>query len=218
MANMTQAMAIDGDRRVFASMPSQRMIDAGMSKPIFENPKVRAVRGGGVPLRCLGEAADIAEAVLFLDSDGANTSPDTSWLLTVSTSVMAHLPANELSPHIILVVDDFQASAEALADLLTPLESRIESDLDTGLASLATDPVDLITVNALRWEMIGEKYDPYRDSEAYSPLPQLAPPSRTILRRRRCWGFTASICFSDWPEWVRGWAAAGFGAPASIPT
>jgi hypothetical protein len=69
------------------------------------------------------------------------------------------------------IFHDFQASAEALATVLAPLgiESRIESDLDTGLASLATDPVDLITVNALRWEMIGEKYDPYRDSEAYSP-------------------------------------------------
>ena len=70
------------------------MIDAGMSKPIFENPKVRAVRGGGVPLRRLGEAADIAEAVLFLDSEGAKYISGHELVVDggVSTSVMAHLP------------------------------------------------------------------------------------------------------------------------------
>ena len=74
MANMTQAMAIEwGPRGIRVNAIAPGMIDAGMSKPIFENPKVRATRGGGVPLRCLGEAADIAEAVLFLDSDGAKS-------------------------------------------------------------------------------------------------------------------------------------------------
>ena len=69
------------------------------------------------------------------------------------------------------IFHDFQASAEALAMILAPLgiESRIEADLDAGIASLADNPVDLLTVNALRWEMIGEKYDPYREAEAYSP-------------------------------------------------
>ena len=103
------------------------------------------------------------------------------------------------------IFHDFQASAEALATVLAPLgiESRIESDLDTGLASLATDPVDLITVNALRWEMIGEKYDPYRDSEAYSP----PAATRAALANHLETGgallglHTASICFSDWQEW-----------------
>ena len=72
MANMTQAMAIEwGPKGIRVNAIAPGMIDAGMSKPIFENPKVRAVRGGGVPLRALGEAADIAEAVLFLDSEGA---------------------------------------------------------------------------------------------------------------------------------------------------
>ena len=65
-----------------------------MSKPIFENPKVRAVRGGGVPLRALGEALDIAEAVLFLDSEGAKYISGHELVVDggVSTSVMAHLP------------------------------------------------------------------------------------------------------------------------------
>jgi hypothetical protein len=155
-----------------------------MSKPIFENPKVRAVRGGGVPLRALGDAADIAEAVLFLDSEGAKYISGHELVVDggVSTSVMAHLPPRMTATrqNLILVggiFHDFDASAEALATVLAPLgiESRIEADLDAGIASLADNPVDLLTVNALRWEMIGEKYDPYRETEAYSP------PSKTRM-------------------------------------
>ena len=95
MANMTQAMAIEwGPRGIRVNAIAPGMIDAGMSKPIFENPKVRATRGGGVPLRCLGEAADIAEAVLFLDSDGAKYISGHELVVDggVSISVMAHLP------------------------------------------------------------------------------------------------------------------------------
>jgi type 1 glutamine amidotransferase len=103
------------------------------------------------------------------------------------------------------IFHDFQASAEALATVLVPLgiESRIETDLDAGIASLADNPVDLLTINALRWEMNGEKYDPYRESEAYSP------PSKTrmaIEAYLHTGGallglHTASICFSDWHQW-----------------
>ena len=95
MANITQAMAIEwGPRGIRVNAIAPGMIDAGMSKPIFENPKVRATRGGGVPLRCLGEAADIAEAVLFLDSDGAKYISGHELVVDggVSISVMAHLP------------------------------------------------------------------------------------------------------------------------------
>ena len=95
MANMTQAMAIEwGPKGIRVNAIAPGMIDAGMSKPIFENPRVRATRGGGVPLRCLGEAADIAEAVLFLDSDGAKYISGHELVVDggVSISVMAHLP------------------------------------------------------------------------------------------------------------------------------
>ena len=103
------------------------------------------------------------------------------------------------------IFHDFAASAEAIGAILAPLgiESRIEADLDAGVASLAENPVDLLTVNALRWEMIGEKYDPYRQSEAYSPPIK----TRTALEAHLRTGgallglHTASICFSDWPEW-----------------
>lgn len=103
------------------------------------------------------------------------------------------------------IFHDFEASAEALAEILRPLgiESRIEPDLEAGLASLAETPVDLLSLNALRWEMIGEKYDPYRDREAYSPSESV----RTAVKKHLHSGgallglHTASICFSDWPEW-----------------
>ena len=103
------------------------------------------------------------------------------------------------------IFHDFQASAEALATVLAPLgiESRIETDLEAGIASLADNPVDLLTINALRWEMIGEKYDPYRETEAYSP----SSGTRAALEAHLHAGgallglHTASICFSDWPQW-----------------
>ena len=95
IANMTQAMAIEwGPKGIRVNAIAPGMIDAGMSKPIFENPEVRATRGGGVPLRCLGTAADIAKAVLFLDSDGAKYISGHELVVDggVSISVMAHLP------------------------------------------------------------------------------------------------------------------------------
>ena len=103
------------------------------------------------------------------------------------------------------IFHDFHATAEALATVLAPMgiESRIEADLDAGIASLADNPVDLLTINALRWEMIGEKYDPYRKTEAYSPPIK----TRTAIEAHLHAGgallglHTASICFSDWPEW-----------------
>jgi len=78
---------------------------------------------------------------------------------------------------------------------------RIE--LELGLASLVREPVDLLTINALRWEMVGEKYDAYRGTEAL----RLSPESRAAIdahlaRGRALLGLhTATICFSDWPQW-----------------
>jgi NAD(P)-dependent dehydrogenase (short-subunit alcohol dehydrogenase family) len=65
-----------------------------MSKPIYENPKIREVRGGGVPSRRLGEANDIAQAVLFLDSENASYINGHQLVVDggVINSVMAHLP------------------------------------------------------------------------------------------------------------------------------
>jgi len=104
------------------------------------------------------------------------------------------------------IFHDFEATAQALSEVLAPLGviSRIEPDMEAGLTSLADSPVDLVTVNALRWEMIGEKYDPCRDAEAYSPSTHARVALSTYLAQGGALlGLhTASICFSDWPEWA----------------
>jgi len=95
MANMTQAMSIEwGPSGIRVNAIAPGFIDAGMSKPIYTDPKVRAVRGGGVPLRKLGDANDIAQAVLFLDSEDAQYINGHQLVIDggVSNSVMAHLP------------------------------------------------------------------------------------------------------------------------------
>ena len=95
MANMTQAMSIEwGPSGIRVNAIAPGFIDAGMSKPIYADPKVREVRGGGVPLRRLGDANDIAQAVLFLDSEDAQYINGHQLVIDggVSNSVMAHLP------------------------------------------------------------------------------------------------------------------------------
>jgi hypothetical protein len=51
-----------------------------------------------------------------------------------------------------------------LAGSLQPLgvESEVFDDVERALEELAADGSALLTVNALRWRMAGEKYDPYR--------------------------------------------------------
>ena len=70
--SMTQQMALEwGKFGLRINCISPGFIDAGMSKPIYQDNKVRALRGGAVPSGRLGEAEDIANAVLFLDSENA---------------------------------------------------------------------------------------------------------------------------------------------------
>ena len=51
--------------------------------------------------------------------------------------------------------------------------------------------------------MIGGKYDPYREAEAYSPphKTRLAIEAHLQTGGALLGLHTASICFSDWPEW-----------------
>ena len=65
-----------------------------MSKPFFENQEVRKKRSSGVPLRSLGEASDITNAVLFLDSKQAKYITGSEIVVDggVTNSVFAHLP------------------------------------------------------------------------------------------------------------------------------
>lgn len=73
LGHLTKHMAQEwGPLGIRVNSIAPGFIDAGMSAPIYADPEVRKVRGGGVPLRRLGTAADIAEAASYLLSDAAN--------------------------------------------------------------------------------------------------------------------------------------------------
>ena len=93
--SMTQQMAIEwGKFGIRVNCISPGFIDAGMSKPIYEDPKVRELRGGAVPSGRLGEADDISNAVLFLDSENASYVNGHNLVVDggVISSVIAQLP------------------------------------------------------------------------------------------------------------------------------
>jgi 3-oxoacyl-[acyl-carrier protein] reductase len=83
-----------GEHGVRANTIAPGFIDGGMSAPIYADPKVRALRSGGVPLRRLGKPADVAAAVLFLDSPGAGyiTAQDLVVDGGVTHAVLKNLP------------------------------------------------------------------------------------------------------------------------------
>lgn len=95
MRSMTEAMSLEwGPKGVRVNAVAPGFIAAGMSASIHANPKAREVRGGGVPLRRWGTAADIASAVLFLASDAAAYVNGQQLVVDggVSNSVMCQLP------------------------------------------------------------------------------------------------------------------------------
>jgi len=60
------------ERGIRANSVCPGFIDAGMSEPIYANAKVRKARAAAVPVGRLGTAEDVANAVVYLDSeDGA---------------------------------------------------------------------------------------------------------------------------------------------------
>lgn len=103
------------------------------------------------------------------------------------------------------IFHDFAGTSRALASLLEPLgvESVISDDPEAALAELATGGWRMVTVNALRWPMTGEKYDPWRDDWAFS----LSAAGREAFLAFVEQGggllglHTAAICFSDWDGW-----------------
>ena len=93
--SMTQQMAIEwGKFGIRVNCISPGFIDAGMSKPIYKDKKVRDLRGSAVPSGRLGEADDIANAVLFLDSENASYINGHNLVVDggVISSVIAQLP------------------------------------------------------------------------------------------------------------------------------
>lgn len=95
LGSLVQTMANEwGPRGVRVNAIAPGFIDAGMSKPIYQNQKVREVRSAGVPVGRLGRAEDIAAAVLFLDSDKASYINGHQLVIDggVINTVLAQLP------------------------------------------------------------------------------------------------------------------------------
>lgn len=95
IALLTQQMALEwGPRGIRVNAVAPGLIDAGMSEPIYADPEIRARRSARVPLRRLGTAAEVAEVVLFLLSDGARYINGVELLVDggVTMSVLDSLP------------------------------------------------------------------------------------------------------------------------------
>ena len=102
----------------------------------------------------------------------------------------------------------FEEASEALARCLDAvgIRSTITQDVEGGLAQLAENQFDLLTIYALRWRMTQhEKYVPYRDEWAFT----LSPGGQTAIETHVGNGggllglHTASICFDAWPDWAQ---------------
>jgi type 1 glutamine amidotransferase len=99
----------------------------------------------------------------------------------------------------------FVESSAALATLLDAegVSSVIYDDIDAGLTELRVGNYQMLTVNALRWCMHGDKYDPDRAQWAYS----ISETGKVAIEQHVRNGgallgvHTASICFDDWPQW-----------------
>lgn len=95
IASMTQLQAIEwGPLGIRVNAIAPGFIDAGMSAPIFQNEAIRAKRSSGVPLRRLGSAEDVINAILFLASSEAEYVHGHELVVDggVINSVLAHLP------------------------------------------------------------------------------------------------------------------------------
>ena len=93
--SLTHLMSLEwGPLGIRVNSIAPGFIDAGMSKTFFEDPKVRDKRSSGVPLRSLGTASDITNAMLFLDSAAAQYITGNEIVVDggVTNSVFAHLP------------------------------------------------------------------------------------------------------------------------------
>lgn len=100
---------------------------------------------------------------------------------------------------------DFPATSTALAAALRVDGHTIDmvDDPDDAARRLADGGYDTLVVNALRWRMHGERYDPWRAEWAYETLRSTRDCIAGFVRDGGglVGSHTASICFDDWPEW-----------------
>lgn len=93
--NLTILQALEwGPMGVRVNAIAPGFIDAGMSAPFFEQALVREKRAGGVPLKRLGQADDVVNAVVYLQSEAAQYVSGHQLVVDggVVGSLLAHLP------------------------------------------------------------------------------------------------------------------------------
>jgi len=101
---------------------------------------------------------------------------------------------------------DFAATSHAVASILDEADfnSIVREDVGPALVELGREPVDLLTVNLLRWRML----DRYEEERPRFGL-ELAQDQRDAILRHLDRGggilalHAAPICFDDWAEWRR---------------
>jgi NAD(P)-dependent dehydrogenase (short-subunit alcohol dehydrogenase family) len=92
---LTELLAMElGADGVRVNSVAPGFVDGGMSAPIYANPKVRQMRSAAVPLKRLATVEDIANAVLWLASDGAGYITGHHLVVDggISHSVLQQLP------------------------------------------------------------------------------------------------------------------------------
>ncbi len=95
VALLTQQMAYEwGPKGIRVNAVAPGLIDGGMSAPIYADAETRQARESKVPLGRLGVPDDIADAVLFLASDGASYITGQNLLVDggVTMGIIGQLP------------------------------------------------------------------------------------------------------------------------------
>lgn len=99
----------------------------------------------------------------------------------------------------------FAATSRAVAAILEEVgfESTVREDIEAALRELETTPVDLLTLNLLRWRMLADRFEEQRAEWGL----ELSNACRDAIagHLERGGGILAlhgaAISFDDWPEW-----------------
>lgn len=100
---------------------------------------------------------------------------------------------------------DFPSSGAALAGIVAGagFDVTVVDEPDEAARLLRAGSFAALVVNALRWRMLGERYDPWRERWGYSPSDEVRGALAGFVASGGglVGSHTASICFDDWPGW-----------------